>query len=247
MADGSRLPIQEVKVGDIVTSFDHNGEIIQAPVKTLFRHPSVATEVTLVAGDRTVITTPVHPFYIGNGEFKEVQELSVGDIVYIYEHDSLKPVRIESMEYKTGNFEVFNLEVADSHTFIAGDFAVHNKPGGGGGGNQGGGGGGFGNFPTLTPAGESIASALNGLLGVPEAHAQTNDVYSVVHNIVAIGSDSVCSASQKTIVPISQFYQNSIVTANNTAFFSDACSIITNPVTGVTKTECNRCQVCVRP
>jgi hypothetical protein len=60
-------------------------------------------------------------------------------------------------------------------------------------------------------------------------------------NSIAIGSDSVCSSDQKTIVPFSSFYQNSIQTSF-ASHDADACYTDTSVTPNVT--TCNRCVVC---
>jgi hypothetical protein len=62
---------------------------------------------------------------------------------------------------------------------------------------------------------------------------------SYVLRSVAIGSDSVCSESQTSVVPFSDIYNN-VLSSSYGSLRSNAC--FTDTSTGVT--ECNRCLVC---
>jgi hypothetical protein len=110
---------------------------------------------------------------------------------------------------------------------------------------SGGSGGGFGGTaPYNPPTGPGVTvggpppdppPAPGGGTGGPLAAG-----YSYNTNAIAFGSDSVCSQQQKTVVPMNQFYQNSITGAGAT-WYSDACA------TSGPNTECNMCVVCAKP
>lgn len=96
-------------------------------------------------------------------------------------------------------------------------------------GGTGGTGGGFGGMaPSPDPPGPPPSFGDAGP-GIPGSQSYTT-------NAVAIGSDSVCSRSQQSVVPAFQFYQNA--SSGNFHIYSDACT-----GTGASQ-ECNRCIVC---
>ncbi len=97
---------------------------------------------------------------------------------------------------------------------LAHDWQNVNAPGGGGGFS------GFGSSPYEPGGGQSSGS-------------------SYVLKSVAIGSDSVCSASQTATVPFSEIYQNNI---NPSYALMNANACFTDSGTGTT--ECNRCIIC---
>ncbi len=74
----------------------------------------------------------------------------------------------------------------------------------------------------------------------PVAHAQINTPGYTI-DAVAIGSDSVCSQSWKSVVSSSEMYNNGL-DSNIFRLYSHAC--YTSSVTGAT--TCNRCRVCVK-
>jgi ribosomal protein L31 len=264
MADRSRQRIDTVKIGDEVLSFDEYSRVTAAAVTATFVHDDSPTKITIIIGGRKVETTPVHPFYVGNGKFIEAGNLTVGDEVYILSEDEsmLVPSRIERIFSNQGSYTTYNLEVDEQHTFFAGDFAVHNKGGEGGSGGSGGGGGSPGpggqlktvglepsNNVAVAPAAEikKSKSFWGANFEVPVAKAQVDPAtYAYLHSFVGIGSDYVCSTSQVSVVPINQYYQN-LFTGSGATFYSDACSTSTDSTTGIVTTQCNRCRICVLP
>lgn len=116
MADGSTKAIEAVVVGDEVQSFDEDGNLTAAKVVDTKVHED--SNVVSVNG---VTTTPDHRFLTNNG-FKKTGELAEGDVLVGAEGNAI-PAAIETMDQK---ITTFNLEVAETHTYIAGGFRVHN-------------------------------------------------------------------------------------------------------------------------
>ena len=123
-------PIQNVSIGTNILSFDSaTGQITQSEVTGVFvRYTPLITVIQTRLG--TVNTTKDHPFYVGNGAFAKVADLTVGEEVGMYESGRLIMVPIESISIRSAPQEVYNLEVNGTHTYFASDFAVHNKAGG---------------------------------------------------------------------------------------------------------------------
>ncbi len=99
-------------------------------------------------------------------------------------------------------------------------------------------------------ANQKRGSAWDDFFGIPVAKAEedpSNSWYEFIDTAIGIGSDSICSQSQTTVVPISQFYLNAFLGTNATTFYSDACGTHTDKNTQITTTYCNRCRVCVKP
>ncbi len=110
-------PIQLLREGDIV--FDINGEVVE--VRSIMAgEADVLIELTDEYGVPTGVT-PQHPFFaldmvstIEAGKLVAGQRLPLGKTIA-----SVKAFR--------GTFEVYNLSVTGSNTFVADGYAVHNK------------------------------------------------------------------------------------------------------------------------
>jgi len=141
--EGSR-PINDLKEGEKVLSFDDKGEIHEAKILKVHRHEEEEIWDYRFWGDTSVTATPNHWVLNQFNAFVGIGTLGPDDcVVDINGH--LLPL-IESK--KIGHGTVYNLTVENQHTFIAGDIRVHNAglganiqgAGGGGGGGKGGGG-----------------------------------------------------------------------------------------------------------
>ena len=144
--DGSEVPISSVRPKDRLLAFTTRGEAVIARVRTV---------VTCEADQYRIVTTrniavrvtAEHPFYVGNGAFKTLEALKVGDRIFAFDGRGLSAAPIESIAAVHKKVLVYNLQTDAPNTFLANGLLVHNKGGGGGGGGFGGGGyhgGGFG-------------------------------------------------------------------------------------------------------
>jgi hypothetical protein len=135
--DRGPVPIEDVALGDRVLSRDEAGEISYREVTRLF-HRAGAERVSLsfANGDRaasdTIITTPEHPFRVANAGWVAAADLAVGTEVVTAEGSLARLSAALSLE-KRG--DVYNLEVAGTHTYFVGDLrlSVHNSCTGNGG------------------------------------------------------------------------------------------------------------------
>ncbi|MEK6742235.1 MAG: polymorphic toxin-type HINT domain-containing protein [Nitrospirota bacterium] len=144
-ADGTELPISEVRQGDRLLAFTTDGRVVAATVRQVLTHD--VDEYRIVrTGSMVLQITPEHPFYVGDGTFKTLEALRPGDMVYAYDGHGLSAQRIESIEAVAAPVRVYNLMTDAPHTFFANGIAVHNKGGGGGCFRVG--------TPVLTPRGE---------------------------------------------------------------------------------------------
>lgn len=127
MADGSMKKIEDVVVGDIVESYDT--ETITASISRVSKTYKHANNVVveLYSDDGLIVrTTPNHPIY-ADGEFKRAEELTVGAKMVDADGESVVVSEIRTV---AEDGMVFNLEVADTHTYFVGEqkVLVHNKP-----------------------------------------------------------------------------------------------------------------------
>lgn len=124
MADGTSKPIEEVEEGDYVLSFDEKtGKLVSKKViVTKVTGYKDVYEFKTISG-RKVTCTNNHPVYTRKGwkficEADDIATLNTKTGTYY--HESVLDSR-----YK-GYAKVYNLEVEDTHTYIANGFIVHN-------------------------------------------------------------------------------------------------------------------------
>jgi hypothetical protein len=129
--EGNSRPIEEIQEGDWVlarSEFDPQGPLELKRVEEKFVRTAAVME--LVINGQTIKTTAEHPFYVPAQErFVPAGELQVGDLL-VSSQGNLIP--IESITSLNEITTVYNLRVADHHTYFVGgalwgwDVWVHN-------------------------------------------------------------------------------------------------------------------------
>ncbi|HUK83133.1 MAG TPA: TIM44-like domain-containing protein [Verrucomicrobiae bacterium] len=128
-ADGSRVAISRVRPGDKLLAFDAEGAIVTGTVRQILTHE--VDEYLIVRTDRVELRVTVeHPFYVGDGTFKTLEALQIGDFIYAFDGQGLGAQRIVSIERVRARTRVYNLQTDYPNTFFANGMAVHNKGGG---------------------------------------------------------------------------------------------------------------------
>jgi predicted lipid-binding transport protein (Tim44 family) len=123
-----RTPIEKLSAGDGVRAVNAEGKTVEAGVEKIFATRS--TVITIETERGVLRTTPEHPVGLPDGSFLEAGKLRPGQKVLVWNDGILNPASI--IETKTQREEVvYNLSVGPPHTFLAGNFLVHNKGGGG--------------------------------------------------------------------------------------------------------------------
>ncbi len=129
--DGGTFPIEQIGVGTMVLSLDEaTGKAAPKPVTHVFYYEGRQVFDLVLLDDKGHVTqlevTDDHPFnVVGQGWVKSI-DLRKGMQVDTLEHRALKVVHLEDL----GHTEpTYNLEVADNHTFFAGEahVLVHNS------------------------------------------------------------------------------------------------------------------------
>jgi hypothetical protein len=153
--------IDELKAGDLVLSFDDQGQLHQATVLKVHVHDGELVVRYRLWGGAVLDATPNHWVLNQFNAFVEIGTLGADDCL-VDENGHLRPI-VDRAELCTGT--VYNLTVEGHHTFIAGGIRVHNAGlglgiagAGGGGGGGGGKGGGGGTTYTPTEAGDNLNS-----------------------------------------------------------------------------------------
>ena len=128
-ANGTPVPIRDVRVGDELLAFTADGQMVHARVRNVLTHE--VDEYLEVMTERTLLRVTVeHPFYVGDGTFRTLEALQVGDNVYAYDGQSLSAQKILSIARVRARTRVYNLQTDAPNTFFANNIAVHNKGGG---------------------------------------------------------------------------------------------------------------------
>ena len=143
MSDGSSRPIEEVKVGDLVKSFDEKtGKFAEGHVIGLRRDST--PEYVLVNGTtkvtanhrfyippsgkagivNTSLTSDVSPAMLAGGEWIEIGKLRPGALLL---DQRGKLVEVKSIERIKEPAPVFNFQVAPYPTYVANGIVVHNR------------------------------------------------------------------------------------------------------------------------
>tara|TARA_X000001382_G_scaffold11106_2_gene7537 strand:+ start:316 stop:1353 length:1038 start_codon:yes stop_codon:yes gene_type:complete len=120
MTDGDVKNIEDIKVGDMVQSYDvKSTSIVKSKVTETFVHND--KQYMVING--VIKTTSIHPFYC-NEEWVEAGNLSVGDkILHV---DGLEHT-IKTIEKSDTLSTVYNFEVGGTHNYFAEGYLVHNK------------------------------------------------------------------------------------------------------------------------
>jgi predicted lipid-binding transport protein (Tim44 family) len=122
-------PIENLSAGDRVRAVNPEGGMVEAGVEKLFATRSAV--VTIETDQGTLRTTPEHPVGLPGGIFLEAGKLRPGQKVLILNDGILNPAGVIGTSTQEREEVVYNLSVGRPHTFLAGNFLVHNKGGGG--------------------------------------------------------------------------------------------------------------------
>jgi hypothetical protein len=117
--EGNSKPIEEIQVGEMVLArneFEPHGPLELKRVEELFTRTSPIIELEI--GGQKIGTTDEHPFYVPAREaFVPARELQAGD--QLISHDG-RLLRIDAIQSTLQIATVYNLRVADYHTYFVG-------------------------------------------------------------------------------------------------------------------------------
>ncbi|MFA5021733.1 MAG: polymorphic toxin-type HINT domain-containing protein [Patescibacteria group bacterium] len=120
LENNSTSPIEKVKVGDIVVSYNESsGQLELVPVLQTFKH---RVDQYLLINNELKVTSN-HPLYV-NGQWLEAGQIKIGDQLLKQDGQLLA---VSSVQIKTGDFFVYNLEVDKNHNYFAQKYLAHNK------------------------------------------------------------------------------------------------------------------------
>jgi predicted lipid-binding transport protein (Tim44 family) len=132
-ADKTSISISQVWPGDRLLAFTPEGAVAETVVRSILTHD--VEDYIVVTTEQVVLrVTAEHPFYVGNGTFRTLESLKVGDRILAFDGAGLCSQTIARLEHIHARTRVYNLRTDRPHTFFANSIAVHNKGGGGHGG-----------------------------------------------------------------------------------------------------------------
>ena len=151
--DFEDVPVTSIDEGDEVQSYDEKtGDLVWKEVKAVYETGIQTIWTLTTATGKSIRTTAEHPYFvkndsadavfssthsgyvnrkkIKNGTWKKVKSLTVGMTIAVIDTtnrtvawDTIKSVSVGAAE------QVYDLEIADTHNFIANDIVAHNTIG----------------------------------------------------------------------------------------------------------------------
>lgn len=120
LADGSDKPIEEVVVGDQVSTWNETeGRFCAGSVTKLFPGRAHTLVVLILSPGQEIQCTPGHRFYLDSGKWLEAGALKPGDKLH-------SGARVISTRLSQGEVPVWNFRVEPSHTYVVAEQVVHN-------------------------------------------------------------------------------------------------------------------------
>lgn len=116
------IPIENIKVGDMVKAFNNDGKIYNRKVVAIKDITKSEKIYTIKTSNGNVSSTPKHRYFTQNNEFIEAEKLNVGDCLFTTNGYS----KIVEIVIDNRAENVYNFEVEDLHTYFANGFGVHN-------------------------------------------------------------------------------------------------------------------------
>jgi hypothetical protein len=133
MVDEKFVPIEEIKVGDMVMGCDSSGKNVDtARVTKVYVHNNnliECVELTVIFRDSliNVTATANHPIFSASGTIKQAGDIRSNDELYILSEGIMAPVKVVSVKrLPQKNPRVYNLETT-RHSYFANGILVHNK------------------------------------------------------------------------------------------------------------------------
>lgn len=140
LADSSTKRIEDIKIGDIVISYNESLQKLEAkPVKSIRGKLSNELIRITLANGIVLQSTNDHPYYVNGYKLAsydpisttekynfdiDIDKLKVGDKVHLVTEETTTIVSIEELY---GIEQVYTFEVADNHNYYANGILVHNK------------------------------------------------------------------------------------------------------------------------
>jgi predicted lipid-binding transport protein (Tim44 family) len=122
------VPIESLIPGDEILAMTDAGKLVPTRVKALLASRNEILRVETRRG--SIEASPEHPFAERNGYFLPVGWLRNGDHILRWARGRMVADTVCKVSHVSAGALVFNLQVEEPHTFLAGGLLVHNKGGG---------------------------------------------------------------------------------------------------------------------
>ncbi|RMG39322.1 MAG: hypothetical protein D6719_13620 [Candidatus Dadabacteria bacterium] len=119
MADGSTKPVQDIRVGDLVTSWDDKSKTVTTG-KVIAFQSKLAPEYYIL--NDKIEATPTHPFMV-NGKWTAVAAIEPGDVIRSVDG---KNIKITSKKHIKKEVAIFNFTVEKFHNYYVEGLLSHN-------------------------------------------------------------------------------------------------------------------------
>ena len=121
LADGSRVPITSVSVGDRVAAFDVSlGLVVDRPVTAVLSHDDVLFDVSLSDGSMLSVTEDHSVFEVSSRSWMPISEFDADDVLLGLSGETLTVTDFD--ETSGANTTAWDLSVGSAHNFyVAGD------------------------------------------------------------------------------------------------------------------------------
>jgi hypothetical protein len=119
-------PIDELQVGEFVTTFGSNGGTATARVQSIFVTDNRLWEIRTDQG--MLLTTETQPLCVTVGTLRRAGELEPGEAILQYRDGSIVPAVVREVSATDRTGKVFNLILDDADVFVAGGFLARSKP-----------------------------------------------------------------------------------------------------------------------
>ncbi len=123
LASGRTKPIEDITTSDVVQSFNDQGVLVAGNVVNVWRTANQPI-LLITTQHSTIRTTPGHKFLFSSGEFKEIAKAIAGTDSLVLADGTYATILSLTEQ---AHDDVYNFTVADTHTYIAGGYRVHNE------------------------------------------------------------------------------------------------------------------------
>jgi hypothetical protein len=126
MTEDGLVPMSEVTLETLVLAYnEETGEIGYYPVIAIWSHEDPVLVFLTIDGE-TIVTTPNHPFFTDEDEWKQAANLQPGDEI---RDAAWGTGTVEAITFTATPQTMYNFTVAAAHTYFVGDgqWLVHNQ------------------------------------------------------------------------------------------------------------------------
>ena len=126
--EGGLLPIEEVKCGDRVWSYDEATENVKlSKVELAHANMSRCMSMAIEGWDHKLAVTAEHPFFVIGAGWTRAIDIEEGAILKTFDDSHVRVVKINAPDSKID--AVYNVRVSETHTYFVTEkeILVHNK------------------------------------------------------------------------------------------------------------------------